>query len=107
MPNGDDKNWVRFCVAVDGFRARYGRWPTRVRMMDVCYADLIGHVLSPPGYALVSTFVELVAEEDAAMIADDGRGAEFNYGREEFPGNRPEPSCREFFGDAVLRRELG
>jgi len=28
MPNGDDKNWVRLCAALDGFFGRYGRWPT-------------------------------------------------------------------------------
>ena len=32
MPNGYDRNWIRFCAAVDGFRMRYGRWPDRVRM---------------------------------------------------------------------------
>ncbi len=80
MPNGGDKNWVRVCAAIDGFRIRFGRWPKRVRVMPISYADLVGHVLTPVGFALVSSFVQLVSEDDAAMIAEDGTGAEFNYG---------------------------
>ena len=30
MPNGADKNFVRLCAALNGFRLRYGKWPTRV-----------------------------------------------------------------------------
>jgi hypothetical protein len=32
VPNGYDRDWVRFCMAVRGFRAKHGRWPTRMRL---------------------------------------------------------------------------
>src|SRR5687768_4849384 len=103
MPNGDDKNWVRVCAAIDGFRIQYGRWPKRVRIMPVCYFDLISHVLTPLGFALVSSFVELVPEDKAEMIADDETGAEYSYGRQSFPKENAEPPTREWFGEAILR----
>ncbi len=31
MPKGNDRNWLRFCAAIDGFRCVFGRWPVRVR----------------------------------------------------------------------------
>jgi hypothetical protein len=103
VPNGDDKNWVRVCAAIDGFRVRYGRWPKRVRIMPACYVDLISHVLTPQGYALVSSYVELVAEDDAEMIADDESGNEYSYGKQSFPKREAEPPTRDWFGPAVLR----
>jgi hypothetical protein len=39
MPNGHDKNWNRLCAAIDGFRSHYGRWPSRVRIMEVSLRD--------------------------------------------------------------------
>ena len=45
----------------------------------------IAHVLTPIRFALVSSYVELVPEDEAAMIADDGTGAEYNYGEQGFP----------------------
>jgi hypothetical protein len=107
MPNGDDKNWVRVCAAIDGFRVRYGRWPNRVRVMPVTFDDLVAHVLTPIGFALVSSYVELVPEEEAEMIAEGGSGAEYSYGREGFPEGDVEPPTRAWFGEAVLRRDLG
>ena len=103
MPNGDDKNWVRTCAAIDGFRVEYGRWPKRVRMMEIAFADLVGHVLSPQGFALVSSHVELVPEEDAEMIADDETGVEYNYGQKGFPRGELELPTWQWFGHAVLR----
>ena len=29
VPNGDDKNWVRLCGAIDGFRVKYVKWPSK------------------------------------------------------------------------------
>jgi hypothetical protein len=106
MPNGDDKNWVRVCAAIDGFRILYGRWPKRVRMMPISYVDLVSHVLTPLGFALVSSYVELIPEEDAEMIADDDSGAEYCYGRQESPSGEVEPTAWEWFGAAVLQPGL-
>lgn len=109
MPNGDDKNWVRVCAAVDGFRGRYGRWPTAVRMPPACFADLVGHILTPVGFALVSSVVAFASEDDLSertdIIAVGESGAAFRYGEE---GDRePDPRTLEYFGPSVVRSGMG
>lgn len=106
MPNGHDKNWVRVCLAIDGFRARHGHWPTRVRIMPASFRDLVSNVLTPSGFALVNSSVRLLPEPDAAMIAEDSNGREFCYGSDQaeiLPDH--EVSAIEHFGDAIIRHE--
>jgi len=109
MPNGDDQNWTRICAAVDGFRGRYGCWPTSVRLPPRTFANVVGHVLSPAGFALVSSVLEIISDDDlaerVAIIAVGDEGTEFRYG-EDKDGRKPEPSAISFFGDAVLREGL-
>ena len=69
--------------------------------------DLVAHVLTPVGFALVSSYVELVPDDEAAMIAEDGTGAEYNYGQQGFPEGAADPPTRAWFGEAVLRPDLG
>ncbi len=97
MPNGHDKNWVRLCGAIDGFRARYGRWPTRVRIFPASLADIRDNVLTPEDYARIVAKVTLVADE-AEMVAEDDMGGSYNYGQEGFPSKRPTPQAAEWLG---------
>jgi hypothetical protein len=106
MPNGSDKNWVRFCAAIDGFRVLHGRWPKRVRLMPLAFVDLASHILTPLGFALVSSIVELVPDDDVVMVAEDNSGAEYNYGERGFPEGEVNPPTCEWFGAAVMRPDL-
>lgn len=110
MPNGDDKNWVRICCAVDGFRSRHGRWPTAVRLPPTYFENVVGHVLSPIGYALVSAVFDIVADkslvEKVAIIAMDDSGIEFRYG-DRGASEKPRPGTNEYFGPIVYRKVLG
>lgn len=106
MPNGDDASWVRVCAAIDGFRVRYGRWPARVRLFAVALEDLRDHVLTPEGFAVVASIIELVADEAAPMIAEGAEGESYNYGREGFPSPKPNEPAREWFGQAILLPDL-
>jgi hypothetical protein len=62
MPNGDDATWVRVCASIDGFRTRYGRWPTRVRLFAGALENLRDHVLTPAGFEVVLGIVQLVVD---------------------------------------------
>jgi hypothetical protein len=106
MPNGDDADWVRVCAAIDGFRVRHGRWPSRVRLFPVALEGLRDHVLTPAGFAVVQSVVELVADAQAPMVAEDGSGATYNFGWEGFVRPRPDEPARDWFGQAILRPEL-
>jgi len=40
MPNGIDRNWIRLCGAIDGFKMRFGFWPTKVFLPQIILDDL-------------------------------------------------------------------
>ena len=97
MPNGHDKNWVRLCGAIDGFRVRYGRWPTRVRILPASLADIRDYLFTPEDYARIVAKVTLVADE-APIVAEDDLGGSYNYGQEGFPSERPTPRAADWLG---------
>jgi hypothetical protein len=98
VPNGNDKNWLRVCGAIDRFREQHGRWPERVRLMPIAFVDLVNHVLTPIGFALVSSIVEIVSDELADVIADD----ESSVHGQDLPVTS-DLSAYEWFGQAILR----
>lgn len=97
MPNGADKNFVRLCAALNGFRLRYGKWPTRVVIHPISLEDLREHVLSSRDFRVVAAKVHLV-EGDAGFRAEDDEGNEYHYGEEGFPDEEPTLSARDWLG---------
>lgn len=83
MPNGIGKSWMRMCAAINGFRARYQRWPLRVRMPK----NAISTLFTPQSLAKISEKLELV-EDGSLFIAEDDTGASYNYA-EEGSGEKP------------------
>ena len=106
MPNGDDADWVRVCAAIDGFRVQLGKWPTRVRLFPGALEGLRDHVLTPEGFTVVLSVIDLVPDESAPMIAEGFEGETYNYGRQGFPDPKPDERARDWFGQAILRPEL-
>jgi hypothetical protein len=74
--------------------------------MPISYVDLVSHVLTPLGFALVSSYVELVPEDDAEMIAEGEAGNEYSYGKLGLSKKEADPPTRDWFGPAVLREGL-
>lgn len=98
MPNGADKNWVRLCAALDGFRMKYGSWPKRVRLDAMCLEDLRA-VFSPPRWAILTEHIDFVPEAGVGVQAEDGTGSQtYCYGTEGFPDRQPEPDARGWLG---------
>ena len=96
MPNGESKNWVRFCVAIDGFRANYKSWPNRVRVPNF-FIEELRTVLSPESFAKLESKINLIGDE-SHFIAEDGAGRSFNY---EFQGSsiiKPDVRAFEWLG---------
>ena len=82
MPNGDDKNWVRLCIAVEGFRARYQKWP-ETALLSKGTAEDIKRLFKPLTYEAVLMKLEIVEVEDARHIeVVDKVGNSFKYGEE-------------------------
>jgi hypothetical protein len=97
MPNGHDKNWIRLCGAIDGFRARYGRWPARVRIFPASLADIRDHLFTPDDYARIVAKIALIADE-APMVAEDDLGGSYSYGQEGFPKQTAIPNAADWLG---------
>lgn len=96
MPNGYDKNWIRLCAAIDGFRSRYGRWPTRVRALPASLHDF--HLLfTTEDLAKIASKVALVTDA-ASMVAEDDSGAQYDYGQEGFPDRLPHVRAADWLG---------
>jgi cold shock CspA family protein len=100
MPNGYDKNWLRVCAAIDGFRARHGRWPTRVRAFRSSLYDFY-LLFTLEDRIKIASKITLVAD-DVPMIAEDDSGAEYNYGQEGFPQFPPDFRAADWLGVSPL-----
>ena len=61
MPNGESKNWIRFCGAIDGFRANYKSWPNRVRVPNF-FIEELRTVLSPESFAKLESKIFLITD---------------------------------------------
>ena len=92
MHFGSDRNYVRLCGAVDGFRVRYGRWPTTARLWPGCIEVLRG-CLSDAGFAKVEARLRLVEDEE---------GRSYDYGSLGFPPVQPDIPAGEWLA-AELR----
>ena len=82
MSNGVDRSWIRFCGTVDGFRSRYGSWPTRVKAYPDIVSDL-KNILSDQNYAILLQSLEVIAA-DEPLVAQDDEGRKYSYGSEGF-----------------------
>lgn len=79
MANGHDRNLVRLLLAVEGFRARYRRWPTRVRL-DQGYIEDLQRILSDVGFENLTSKLVLVPDPEPGLHAEDDEGGRFSYG---------------------------
>jgi hypothetical protein len=101
MPNGADKNFVRLCCAIDGFRIRYKAWPTAVRLRAGIIADLRDHVLGVEAFAKVEAKVRLIPDE-ALMIAEDVTGRAYDYEKNGPPSQEPDIRAQDWLGVEAL-----
>ena len=97
MPNGSDKNYVRLCVTIDGFRARYGRWPTVARVWPG-FVDNLRTVLAPEGFARLQEKLRLVEDPNATISVEDEEGRRCDYGSVDLPEARPSVTASEWIG---------
>lgn len=69
--NKDHHEFQQLCAVVEGFRSRFGRWPSQVHMS---HGFLDGLRLQTPQHMLdmVSRKLALVAGAEAGLVAGDG-----------------------------------
>lgn len=65
MANGSEPRDIeRACFTIDGFRARFGHWPTLLR---------------PGDCERLTSRVSLIADEEAGIRVEDDAGNQFSY----------------------------
>lgn len=97
MPNGADRNWVRFRAALDGFRYHFGEWPSSIRINSGDTADL-RDFLGDDAFKVLQEKFTIRIDERAKFIAEDELGREYDYSRQGFPPEQPLPSAEEWLG---------
>ena len=89
MPNGYNKNWIRLCAALSGFRIRYGIWPTRVRISPAILDNLHQDLFSPEGFAKLEEKLQFIPGDEPFLVEDE-EGRSYNYSLEGFPTQKPD-----------------
>jgi hypothetical protein len=98
MPNGHDRDWIRFCLAVRGFRAKHGTWPTRMRLDPGYIEEFRRSLLSSEDFQALQTKIELIPEADALFVAEDGQGHTYTYGTETLHWEREDIDAKSWLG---------
>ena len=97
MPNGGDRNFIRLCAAINGFRLRYGVWPTAVRLYPNSIENLRDHVLGPEAFKKVEDKISFIPDK-APFVAEDDKGHSYSYGIEGFPKGTPDIEAGDWLG---------
>jgi hypothetical protein len=96
MPNGESKNWIRMCAAIDGFRAKYNSWPKTVRVFDFFPSEL-KRVLSENDHTKLQSKIDIVGD-NSLFIAVDETGNSYSYGDEGFSKKEPDIRAEDWLG---------
>lgn len=91
MSNKIDRAWYWMCAAIDGYRARYGVWPQRVRTPE----NAISPLFKESTLAKINEIVSIV-EDGSPFIAEDDLGRRYNYAEEGFTAQEPDINARQW-----------
>lgn len=73
---------VRFIEAINGFRSKHGCWPSKVLAEEATIAHLATVSLTPLGFFLLQSKLEVVVGEQGRILALGDGGEVFDYGEE-------------------------
>jgi len=88
MPNGESKNWIRFCAAIDGFRAKYEHWPLSVGV-PLFFIDELKSVLTEKDQTKLASKIDIIGD-DSTFNAFDNSGNFYDYGKKGFSQKEPD-----------------
>ena len=54
MPNGWDRNWIRFAITIRGFKGTFGEWPSRVVAVQPMTVESIERLFAPQTFLLLT-----------------------------------------------------
>ncbi|MBN1472052.1 MAG: hypothetical protein JW925_09740 [Syntrophaceae bacterium] len=84
MPNGVDRNFVRYISCISGFKNKFKHWPTRIRL-DSQFIKELNEVMTHEDYLKMSQKVTLISDDsnpwDGIYIAEDDNGNTYDLMR--------------------------
>jgi hypothetical protein len=78
----------RVLETLNGFKDKYGHWPTKLRLPASAYEALRDKHLTRPGFQVLQSKLELVAGENEKLVAEDEAGLKFDYSKEGWLGKK-------------------
>jgi len=78
MPNGVGRHLFKVEHVIGAFHAKYGVWPTRLRLHPVVFHTLKEVLLTNDGFAKLVHKLEVVVGEEAGIIATDEGGRQID-----------------------------
>ena len=88
---------VRVLEAINGFRTKYGYWPTQIEAEAGTITALATHHLTPLGFYLLQSKIEIAEGPMGQLFAKGRDGDIFNYGEEGWRGEH-EHDARAWIG---------
>jgi hypothetical protein len=73
---------VRFIEALNGFKTKFGYWPTTLEAEAETIAFLATTSLTPLGFFLLQSKVDLITGTQGKILVKGDRGEVFDYGEE-------------------------
>lgn len=78
---------IRILAAANGFKNAFGYWPTRILLNRSMAEAIKEHILTPVGWAMLASKLDLVPIEEGTVIAEGTNDQSFEYGDEGEPDN--------------------
>ena len=79
---------MAFCAAIDGFRAKYKRWPVSVSV-PLFFINELKAVLSEKDQTKLASKIQMIGD-DSTFNAVDNFGKSYDYGKEGFSKKEPD-----------------
>ena len=75
----------RILITIRSFKDRHGHWPTKLRLFKDNLEALQDTDLTPLGFQILKSKLQLVAGDKLEYVAEDDAGHTFEYGQQEGP----------------------
>lgn len=91
-------NLVRILQALDGFKGKYGAWPSELHISQDTIDTIKNFHLTASGYRRLNGFVNIVVSGKEDIIAKGAGRRIFNYSTEGWERPEPEVGVAELLG---------
>lgn len=89
---------IRVIQAINGFKIKYGIWPSNIYINAESLEAIKSHHLTPDGFRRLNGFININSTREIVVIAKGPSRRSFDYGLEEFDHKKIEIGIAELLG---------